>query len=165
MCVKVSSSIQECSIFCLFYLKYLLTADLDAAVASLGLLLRKFLPQDLQLLHKVSLVFGHSQALCVFGQLGWGQRLLRGPKTTLVLHLGRMTGGIMFLKWEMEDEQSRTDGEGSTRYAWADKWEERVEGKRHVSRLHHLLKQLFKQFVLSCSFPISVYCFTAVTWS
>lgn len=54
-----------------FYLKYLLTADLDAAVAGLGLLLRKFLPQDLQLLHQVSLVFGHSQALCLFRQLGW----------------------------------------------------------------------------------------------
>lgn len=134
--------------FCLFYLKYLLAADLDAAVASLGLLLRKFLPQDLQLLHKVSLVFGHSQALCLFRQLGWGQRLLRGPRTTLVLHLLTwMTGGITCLKGEMEDKQSRTDGEGSTRYEWEDKGQERrVEGKRVMSvwfTIH--LKQQFKQ--------------------
>ena len=79
----------------LFYLKYLLPADLDAAVAGLGLLLRKLLPQDLQLLHQVSLVLGHRETLGLFRQLGWGQRLLRGPGTTLVLQLRRMTGGIM----------------------------------------------------------------------
>lgn len=75
-----------------FYLKYLLATDFDATVAGLGLLLRKFRPQDLQFLHKVSLVFGHSQTLCLFRQLGRGQRLLRSPGTTLVLHLGWLTG-------------------------------------------------------------------------
>lgn len=91
----MSSSLQVCSFFFFYlvYLEYLLTADLNAAMASLGLLLRKFLTQDLQFLHKVSLVFGHSQALCFLRQLSRGQRLLRGPRPTLVLHLGRVTGG------------------------------------------------------------------------
>lgn len=80
--------------FCLFYLEYLLPAHLDAAVTGLGLLLGEFLSQDLQLLHKVSLIFGHGQTLGLFRQLGRGQGLLGGPGAHLVLHLGRMTGGI-----------------------------------------------------------------------
>lgn len=76
-----------------FYLKYLFPADLDAAMAGLRLLLREFLPQDLQLLHQVPLVLGHSQALCLFRQLGRGQSWLGDAGTTLVLRLSRVTGG------------------------------------------------------------------------
>lgn len=53
--------------FCFIpYLKDLLTADLNAAMAGLGLVLRKLLSQNLQLLHQVSLVLGNRQALCLF---------------------------------------------------------------------------------------------------
>lgn len=62
---KVAQVLKERLCFSCSYLKYLLTTDLYTAVAGWGLLLRKFLPQGLQLLHKVSLIFGHSQALCL----------------------------------------------------------------------------------------------------
>lgn len=134
LCVKGSSSVQVCSMF--FYLKYLLTADLDAAVAGLGLLLRKFLPQDLQLLHQVSLVFGHRQALCLFRQLGWGQHLLRAPRTTLVLQLSRMTRGIMWWKGRrktnskggMEGDQQGMNGQMRDK-----KDEQKGKEKSHLS--------------------------------
>jgi len=101
---------------CSFYLKYLFTADLDATVAGLGLLLGQLLPQDLQLLHQVPLVLGHRQALGLLGQLGGGQRLLGDAGTTLVLQRRRMTEGTIRFKGrrrmssrgEME-ESRRTD--------------------------------------------------------
>lgn len=48
------------------YLKYFLTAHLNAAMTGLRLLMRQFLSQDLQLVHQVPLVFGDGQALCLF---------------------------------------------------------------------------------------------------
>lgn len=51
------------------YLKDLLTGHLDAAVPCLRLLLRQLLPEDFQLLHQVSFVFGHSETLCIIGQI------------------------------------------------------------------------------------------------
>ena len=90
LCVELSKSL-----FHQFYLKYLLAADLDAAVAGLWLLRRELLPQDFQLLHQVSLVFGHRQALRLLRQLGGGEGLRRDPGNNLLLQRRRLTGGIM----------------------------------------------------------------------
>lgn len=67
--------VQICILFmCLYgfevpYLKDLLAGHLDAAVPCLRLLLRKLLPEDLQLLHQVSFVLGHGETLCIVGQI------------------------------------------------------------------------------------------------
>lgn len=55
------------------YLKDLLAGHLDAAVSCLGLLLRKLLPENLQLLHQISFVLGHGETLGIIGQISWRQ--------------------------------------------------------------------------------------------
>lgn len=60
----------------LLYLKDLLPGHLDAAVSRLWLLLRKLLPEDLQLLHQVSFVLGDGETLGVIGQISRRQHRL-----------------------------------------------------------------------------------------
>ena len=67
------------------YLKDLLTGHLYAAVASLRLLLGQFLAENLELLNKVSLVFGHCEALCLLWELTRGHQSLLGLILQLVL--------------------------------------------------------------------------------
>lgn len=58
------------------YLKNLFPGDLNTTMASLRLLLRQLLPQDLEFLHEVSLVPRHGQTLCLVWQLTQGHYLL-----------------------------------------------------------------------------------------
>lgn len=75
------------------HLKDLLTGHLDAAVASLRLLLGQFLAKDLELLNKVSLVLGHSEALGLLWELTRGHQSLLGLILQLVLTTGGQTAG------------------------------------------------------------------------
>lgn len=58
------------------YLEDLLAGHLDAAVPCLWLLLRKLLPEDLQLLYQIPFVFGHGETLGVIGQISGRQHRL-----------------------------------------------------------------------------------------
>lgn len=58
-------------------------------MASLRLLLRQFLAEDLELLNKVSLVLGHREALSLLWELTRGHQSLLG----LILQLVLTTGG------------------------------------------------------------------------
>lgn len=60
------------------HLEDLLTGHLDAAVASLGLLLGQFLAEDLELLNKISLVLGYREALGLLWELSRGHQSLLG---------------------------------------------------------------------------------------
>ena len=75
------------------HLKDLLTGHLNAAVASLRLLLGQFLAEDLELLNKVSLVLGNREALSLLWELTRGHQSLLGLILQLVLTTeGQMTG-------------------------------------------------------------------------
>lgn len=87
------------------HLKYLLTGHLNAAVAGLRLLLRQFLAEDLELLNKVSLVLGHSEALGLLWELTRGHQSLLG----LILQLVLTTGG------QMTEERETAAGGGRGR--------------------------------------------------
>lgn len=56
------------------YLKDFFPRHLDAAVASLWLLLGELLAEDLQLLHQVPFVFGHCEALGLLRKLTRGHQ-------------------------------------------------------------------------------------------
>lgn len=71
------------------HLKDFLAGHLDAAVASLRLLLGQFLAEDLELLNKVSLVLGHREALGLLWELTGGHQSLLGLILQLVLTTGR----------------------------------------------------------------------------
>lgn len=71
------------------HLKDFLAGHLDAAVASLRLLLGQFLTEDLELLNKVSLVLGHREALGLLWELTGGHQSLLGLILQLVLTAGR----------------------------------------------------------------------------
>lgn len=73
------------------HLKDLLAGHLNAAVASLGLLLGQFLAEDLELLNKVSLVLGNREALGLLWELTRGHQSLLGLFLQLVLTTGRHT--------------------------------------------------------------------------
>lgn len=91
------------------HLKDLLTGHLDAAVASLRLLLGQFLAEDFELLNKVSLVLGHSEALCLLWELTGGHQSLLGLILQLVLTTGGQTAGRRREGWHGK-ESSRHIG-------------------------------------------------------
>lgn len=70
------------------HLEDLLAGHLDAAVASLRLLLGQFLAEDLELLNKVPLVLGHREALGLLWELTGGHQSLLGLILQLVLTTG-----------------------------------------------------------------------------
>lgn len=75
------------------YLKDLLTGHLNAAVASLRLLLGQFLAEDFELLNKVSLVLGHREALGLLWELTGGHQSLLDLLLQLVLTTEGRTAG------------------------------------------------------------------------
>lgn len=75
------------------HLEDLLAGHLNAAVASLGLLLGQLLAKDLELLNKVPLVLGHREALCLLRELTGGHQSLLGLILQLVLPAEGQTEG------------------------------------------------------------------------